>query len=363
MKSHAEQRGTALALVGAQWGSEGKGVIAHLLADHFDAAVRVGGPNAGHSFYNEGRLFVARSVPCGWTNPDARMFIGAGAVINPHLLEQEVRDLPVPVYVMVDPVATVITEEMEHRELETIRATIGSTAEGVGEARVARMRRNGEAVTAAEYEWTDDRIIVDDVAKALNTIMDEGGLVFLEGTQGSGLSLFHGTRYPFATSTDTNAGGLASEAGIAPSDVGHVQLVARTFPIRVAGNSGPMGPELDWAWFVERGLAPKPEQTTVTKKTRRISEWYWPVVDRAVMLNRPCGLWVTFADYLDPSIVGTTGKEFESSESICQFLDSLHERYGIPIMGIGTGPVTKDGAIVDWATARVSTRCAHGVAW
>lgn len=357
-------RGNAMALVGAQWGSEGKGVVAHLLADHFDAAVRVGGPNAGHSFYEDGQLYVARSVPCGWTNRNADLFIGAGAVINPHLLAQELAETDT--HITIDPVATVIEEWMEHAEMEAIRGKIGSTAEGVGEARVARMRRRGDAITASAYYGANpsDRVEVADVSESLDRIMEGGGMVFLEGTQGSGLSLFHGTEYPFATSTDTNVGGLASESGIAPSDVGHVQLVARTYPIRVAGNSGPMGHELDWSFFTERGLAPKPEQTTVTKKVRRISEWYWPVVDKAVRLNKPCGLWVTFADYLDPSITGTTGKEFESSDPICSFLDSLHDRYGIPIMGIGTGPVKDEmGATIDWATARVNNRCAHGVAW
>lgn len=353
------ERGTALALIGAQWGSEGKGVVAHLLADHFDAAVRVGGPNAGHSFYEDGRLFVARSVPCIWTNPNARLFIGAGAVINPHLLEQELVETDTTI--IVDPVATIITEEMEHRELETIRAKIGSTAEGVGEARVARMRRNGEAQIAADYTGWSERVRIADVSEALDELLEDGGLVMLEGTQGSGLSLFHGTQYPFATSTDTNAGGLASEAGVAPSDVGHVQLVARTYPIRVAGNSGPMGVEMSWDWFVERGLAPKPEKTTVTKKVRRISEWYWPVVDKAVRLNRPCGLWLTFGDYLDPDVVGTT--DVSGSEPIMRFVSELTERYDVPVLGVGTGPVYEDGVMVDWATARLSSRCSHGVAW
>ena len=104
-----------MALIGAQWGSEGKGVIAHLLADHFDAAVRVGGPNAGHSLYDHERLFVARSVPCIWTNPTARLYIGAGAVVNPDVLERELEETGASV--TIDPVATMISEEHEHAEL------------------------------------------------------------------------------------------------------------------------------------------------------------------------------------------------------------------------------------------------------
>ena len=119
------------------------------------------------------------------------------------------------------------------------------------------MRRNGDARLAKDYPWVNGNIRLRDVADELATIIEAGGLVMLEGTQGSGLSLIHGTQYPYATSTDTNASGLASEAGIAPSDVGHVQLVARTFPIRVAGTSGPMGKELDWSYFTDNGLAAK----------------------------------------------------------------------------------------------------------
>lgn len=355
-------RGSATALIGAQWGSEGKGVIAHLLAPRFGAAVRVGGPNAGHSFYEGGRLYVARSVPCIWTNPGAALLIGAGAVINPHLLIEELRETGARV--TVDPVATVITEEMEHRELETIRAKIGSTAEGVGEARVARMRRDGSAVTAAEWfaARPDSAVRVDDVSSRIDELLDDGTEIMLEGTQGSGLSLLHGTQYPFATSTDTNASGLASEAGVAPSDVGHVHLVARTFPIRVAGNSGPMGVEMDWEWFVERGLAPKPEQTTVTKKVRRISEWYWPVVDKAVRLNRPCGIWLTFGDYLDQSVRGSL--DVGRSAPIKAMVESIEDRYGVPVLGVGTGPVIDgNGERVDWATARTAPLCNHGARW
>lgn len=350
-----------MALVGAQWGSEGKGVVANHLAGFFDAAVRVGGPNAGHSLFHKGQLFKMRSVPCLWVNPETRLFIGAGAVVNAALLKEELASLPFRRTIMVDPTATIITHEHEHTEAETIRALIGSTAEGVGEARVARMRRNGSALLARDYDWQDDRVLIGDVSEELDRLLDGGALIMLEGTQGSGLSLFHGTKYPYSTSTDTNASGLASEAGIAPSDVGHVHLVARTYPIRVAGNSGPMGEELDWSWFVEEGLVDAPEQTTVTKKVRRVSRWYEPVVDKAVRLNQPCGIWLTFGDYLDVAVRGKTS--VLSSERIMDFVTYIENRYAVPVLGVGTGPVIEDGKMVDWATARLTRRCAHGTSW
>lgn len=354
-------RGTAFALIGAQWGSEGKGVIAHLLANQFDAAVRVGGPNAGHSFYDDGRLYVARSVPCIWTNPGAALYIGAGAVINPELLIRELSELPRDVTVTIDPIASLITHEHEQRELATIRGSIGSTAEGVGEARVARMRRNGDANLARDYDWAGTPVRVGPVAPRLDAALWRGERIMLEGTQGSGLSLLHGSEYPYATSTDTNASGLASEAGIAPSDVGHVQLVARTFPIRVAGTSGPMGVEIDWQELVDRGVVDKPEKTTVTKKQRRISRWYWPVVDKAVQLNRPCGIWLTFGDYLDAAVRG----QYRLTDTVERFVSDIEARYGVPVLGVGTGPVQDDdGRTIDWRVARLPpAQCSHGVYW
>ena len=354
-------RGGALALVGSQWGSEGKGVVAGYLEAGFDAAVRVGGPNAGHSLYHGGVLYKMRSVPCLWVNKDAKLFIGAGAVVNADLLQDELDSLPYRVEVAIDPTAVLITEEDEHAELATIRQTIGSTAEGVGEARVARMRRRGDARMAADYPWPRS-IRLADVAWEVNHLIDSGGWVMLEGTQGSGLSLFHGTYYPYATSSDTNASGLASEAGIAPSDVKHVHLVARTFPIRVAGNSGPMGKELEWRQLVEKGIVSEPEQTTVTHKIRRISEWFEPVFERAVRLNQPCGIWLTFGDYLDPSIRGS--RDVTDSAAVMAFAKGLEDRYDVPVLGVGTGPAKDErGQVYDFATARLEKRCSHGDAW
>lgn len=353
-------RGTALALVGAQWGSEGKGVIAGAIAHHFAAAVRTGGPNAGHSLYFERSLRKMRQVPCVWVNPEAELFIGAGAVVNVAVLDAELRSLPERVRVTIDPLAVLVAPEYEHAEAETIRATIGSTAEGVGEARVARLRRIDARLTS-QWDWSSwsGRVVVGDVAARIAAILADSGLVMLEGTQGSGLSLIHGTQYPYVTSADTNASGLAADAGIAPSDVGHVHLVARSFPIRVAGNSGPMGDEMSWDWFVERGLVEQPEQTTVTRKVRRIAAWHRGVFEKALLLNRPCGIWLTFGDYLDPSIKGQTSV---IDGPALEFARSLEAEYGIPVLGIGTGPVTDDRGVYDWALARLAS-CAHGVEW
>ena len=342
----------ATALVGAQWGSEGKGLIAAGLARHFDASVRVGGPNAGHSLWYENELYKMRGVPCGWVNPKCGLFIGAGAVVHPELLEEEMNGLPVERDIYVDRWATMVTHEHETAELE-LRKQIGSTAEGVGQARIAKIRRDGSAVTAEDYPWISPKVVITDVSAELDFILKNGGDVILEGTQGSGLSLHHGTQYPKATSSDTNAGGLCAEAGIAPGWVDHVMLVARTYPIRVAGPSGPMGEELDWSWFIEKGIVDAPEQTTVTKKIRRISRWWDPVFEKAVRLNKPCGVWLTFGDYIEPDIREETDGKTVIMSAAGEFARDIERRFGVPVIGIGTGPNS---------VAHIG-RCNHGDEW
>lgn len=353
-------RGTALALIGAQFGSEGKGVIAGKLAGEMDAAVRVGGPNAGHSLYHGGTLYKMRSIPCQWVVEGSLLYVGAGAVVNAEVLEKELASLPFPVNLTIDPLAVLVTTEHEHAEAETIRGSIGSTAEGVGEARVARLRRRGDAVFADSREWPRD-VRVERVLPLVQMHLQDGDTIMLEGTQGSALSLYHGTEYPYVTSTDTNASGIASEAGIAPSDVGHVHLVARTFPIRVAGPSGPMGDELDWSHFIRSGLVAAPEQTTVTKKTRRIAEWRDYEFAKAVEVNRPCGVWLMFGDYLDPLVRGSG--DVADSRAVMAFVRYLEDTWGVPVLGVGTGPVETGGRTVDFAVARLAEECKHGRVW
>lgn len=360
--------GYAMALVGAQFGSEGKGVIAGALAHGFRGAIRVGGPNAGHSLYapvEDGgtRLFKMRSVPCAWVNPNAVLMIGAGAVVNPQVLEDELRnigDYAATPTVIIDPQATLIKHEYEAVEAHFLRERIGSTAEGVGIARQMKVAREGEALLARDYDWKHACIEIGDVASLAADLMDVGGRVMLEGTQGAGLSLHHGI-YPYVTSTDTNASGIAAEAGIAPSKVRCTHLVVRTFPIRVAGNSGPMGgTELEWDALLEQFQIAQPEQTTVTKKTRRIATYDEAQVDRAVMLNDPCGLWVTFADYLEPSIRGTyDAAEADNSPAVREFVGYLEKRYGVPVLGLSTGPSMVRG-VQDFAIAQRYDECNHG---
>jgi adenylosuccinate synthase len=341
-------RGTVLALVGAQFGSEGKGVIAKHLAHSYGAHVRTGGPNAGHTFEHEGRTWVARSLPVGWTNPDAALVIGPGALVDLETLIKEIGVVERAGYSVLDRLTVDekahIIDPVRHRQFEggthgTAHRQIGSTGEGVGPARMAKLARG---TFPSDLAWAKARVLGTDYARRLcrfmvtdttilvNEWINQGTDVLLEGTQGCGLSVTHG-EWPYVTSHDTNAATLAADAGIAPGLVETV-LVARTFPIRVHGNSGPLYQELAW----ER-LGVEPELTTVTKKQRRIGAWDPALVHKAVRLNRPIGMAITFLDYAWSESRGCE-RWVDLPVEARRWLANLEDQFGTPVMYVTTGP-------------------------
>lgn len=362
----------AVAIIGAQYGSEGKGVVAAALASRFGAAVRVGGPNAGHSFRipsdtDEGyQTYKMRGVPCAWVNPECFLAIGAGAVVDPDLLARELAGLPPDVRVYVDNRAAVVTHDdaAAERSAGMVEA-IGSTTEGVGIARSRKLSRRGDiARIVGEYEgpWPDRAYRVDKVADDLWEMDRSGVPIMLEGTQGMGLSIDHGTEYPFLTSSNVSAASLADQAGLPTSSVEHVFLVARTLPIRVHGNSGPMWDELQWDEVLSYSSAKEPERTTVTNKVRRIGRWDDALFDNAVRRNGPCGVFLMFADYLEPEAAGTTDADSLLDNSTPGPLGDLRvltakieSVYHVPVIAYGTGGP-------GWALA-FRGNCSHGESW
>lgn len=331
-----------LAVIGAQYGSEGKGVVVHHLADRFNVHVRVGGPNAGHSFKHNGRLWKMRAVPCGWTNKTAQLFIGAGAVIDPAVLAGELAairevDKSIDDRLFVDADAWCIMDE--DRDLERSEAMdqeIGSTLEGVGAARARRLRRSPECdhrFFRAAPGFGMDHLVRYHTSFDLNALITGKDRVLLEGTQGCGLSLVHGP-WPYVTSADTGAAQLLADCGIAPSRLTDVLLVMRTFPIRVGGHSGDLLKELTWEEMSERVGKKVEERTTVTNRVRRIGEWDESLILRACSLNRPGLAALMFADYLDPEVEGNVTM---LSRKVLQFIDELEARFAFKVALVGTG--------------------------
>jgi adenylosuccinate synthase len=215
---------------------------------------------------------------------------------------------------------------------------IGSTGEGVGAARIARICRDPsrfKLVKDIADEYGLQRYLRENTPKLLQQYLDSGQNILLEGTQGSGLSLIHGP-WPYVTSHDTNAAQLAVDAGIPPMLVNRILLVARTYPIRVAGNSGPLKNELAWEEISQRIGKQVVERTTVTNKIRRVGEWDEELLDNAITLNRPTSIAITFIDYLSPQDEGKTQWE-DLSDTAKQFVRYVESRFRVRVSLIGTG--------------------------
>lgn len=347
-----EMQGKLTVLVGGQYGSEGKGAIAAHVANDYQIHVRVGSPNAGHTIYWKNAKHVMQSIPCGWINPDAKIIIGRGALLN---MKQFMKEL---VHIMkyypnflerlyIDAEAGILDEKFHKEEGGTegeMHKRIGSTGEGVGPARIARLKRDKSEFRqfkdiAEEYGLTE--CMTHNTPKMIAILNDVGENVLIEGTQGAGLSLLH-SFFPYCTSIDTNAAGIIAEVGIAPSRVTDVLMVCRTYPIRVAGNSGPMKHEISWEELNEKvGWNIEPEHTTVTKKIRRIAEWDDELFEQSCILNAPTQIALTFADYIDNKIYQTTDiKAIENSKKISDFINSHLQDMSDKLVYIGTGPNT-----------------------
>lgn len=343
-------------IIGMQFGSEGKGKIAALLADEYGAAVRVGAPNAGHSIIRKGTLFKMRSIPCAWTNELCKLFIGAGGLINMDVLRKEIAEIETVANVYgrlrIDTNAGIVTPaDIKAEEEARMYEGIGSTCEGIGVAMARKVLRrinltDPSPVTAMNIEELQPYLT--NVSNELNELIDSNIPVMIEGTQGFGLSLNHGY-YPYVTSRDVLASSMLSECGLSPFSVRRVIGVMRTYPIRVQGNSGPMGAEeLTWDDIEhESGFAPRGsertndnrilEKTTVTGRVRRVSRMNWDLITACIKANRPTEIALMFADYLDCNDRSKNNWDDLSIKTKGWILEA-EERMGVPITMISTGP-------------------------
>ncbi len=339
-------RGLLTFVIGLQYGSEAKGSIVNYLSPGIDLAVRTGAANAGHTLYYEGEAHVMRQLPAAWTNRHAKLAIGVGAIISPNILLSEIKSVEEKISIKdrlaIDPNAHVITEEQIVREsLTDLAERIGSTSvrssEGIGVAIADKVLRKASCVQAKHVD--SFKPYLTDTAELVNDTLDIGMPVLIEGTQGFGLSLDHGS-FPYVTSRDTIVPALAASVGVSPH---HYQTqvigVARTYPIRVAGNSGPFAAgskELTWDEVARRAGIPigLEERTTVTKLLRRVANFSIEQYVRACRINRPTEIALTFADYLDWSIHDT----HELSPPVYDFIDNIEKAAGIPVTMVNTGP-------------------------
>jgi|GEM_PF-2806582 len=210
-------------VVGGFFGDEGKGKIISYLAqnDNPSIVVRGGaGPNAGHTIEDGNKKYKVRMLPSGFLNKKARLMIGPGVVVNPDVLHKEIEEFGTARRSFVDNNCGII--EKTHTDADgggRLKEKIGSTGSGTGPANADRAMRTLKM--AKEIPSLKPYLI--DVAQELHRALDAEENVLVEGTQGTFLSLWHGT-YPFVTSKDVTASGICADIGLGPKNVDNVMV-------------------------------------------------------------------------------------------------------------------------------------------
>jgi adenylosuccinate synthase len=329
-----------IAVLGAQWGDEGKGKIVDLLTPNFLIVARYqGGHNAGHTVYANGRKFVLRLLPSGILHDGITCVIGNGVVVDPQALFAEIDELAaagieIGDRLLISDKAHVILPY--HKDLDLLsearrgERAIGTTKRGIGPAyedKVARRGiRVGDLANAAslaeavrhnvdarnklipESTMDADQVLaelaaawkkmgpwVTDVSLFLARARQAGRSIMFEGAQGTLLDIDHGT-YPYVTSSNATIGGVCTGLGIGPRTIDKVLGVAKAYTTRVG--EGPLPTELTGE-IGNRLRETGQEFGAVTGRPRRCG-WYDAVAVRyAVRVNGLDGLALTKLDVLD----------------------------------------------------------------
>ena len=333
---------TAIALLGAQWGDEGKGKATDLLGEKVDYVVRYqGGNNAGHTVVIRDQKYALHLLPSGILSPGVIPVIGNGVVIDPSVLFEEIKGLGErgidTSKLRISYNAHLITPY--HRTIDKVserflgNSKIGTTGRGIGPAYADKINRIGIRVQdlfdpsilrqkvegalrdknqvlikvfnrkGLEVDEVVDEYLryaelfkpyVDDTSLLLNRALDQGMNMLLEGSQGTLLDVDHGT-YPFVTSSNPTAGGACTGSGIGPTRISRVIGIIKAYTTRVG--SGPFPTEL----FDDDGekLRSIGGEVGVTTGRARRCGWYDALIARyAVRVNGLTDLFLTKLDVL-----------------------------------------------------------------
>src|SRR5918999_1457244 len=309
-----------IAVLGAQWGDEGKGKIVDLLTPNFSIVGRYqGGHNAGHTVYANGRKFVLRLLPSGILHDGVTCIIGNGVVVDPQALFAEIDEVSAAGVRIGD--RLVLSNKAHlilpyHRELDLLSEArrgerkIGTTSRGIGPAYEDKIGRRGIRVCDLFYragleqeirenvqarnrlikestlDWRPlfDQMLrygermkpwVTDISVFLAKTSAAGRPILFEGAQGTLLDIDHGT-YPFVTSSNSTIGGVCTGLGVSPKMIDGVLGVVKAYATRVG--EGPMPTELLGA-SGDRLRDSGKEFGSVTGRPRRCG-WYDAVVAR-----------------------------------------------------------------------------------
>ena len=333
----------AYAVIGGQWGDEGKGKVIDYLAGEVDSVVRyAGGNNAGHTVVNEQGEFQLHLVPSGICWPEVHGIIGNGVVVDPDVLAEEMDMLRgrgidtskmhvserahiiMPYHIMLDAL----------EEQARGAGAIGTTGRGIGPAYVDKTGRDGirvgdlldwdsfipklsrilerknaiitkiyggeplslEEIKARCRQWADQlRPYARATEQLVQDHLAEGKRVLLEGAQGTLLDLDHGS-YPYVTSSSPSIGGACTGLGLNPQSIAGALGVFKAYSTRVG--SGPMPSEMDEP-TAEKIREIAQEYGTTTGRARRIG-WFDGIAAKySQLVNGFTGLVLTRLDILD----------------------------------------------------------------
>lgn len=395
----------AYAVIGGQWGDEGKGKIIDYLAGNVNAVVRyAGGNNAGHTVVNSKGTFQLHLIPSGICWPGVYGIIGNGVVINPDVLLNELsgltsRDIDTSrVYISERAHVIMPYHILQDRLEEKARGSgaIGTTGQGVGPAYMDKVGRTGirvgdlldgedlvprlesvlafknalftkvydggpvelDDVLAKCRDWAEWlRPHVQSTDQILQEFIEQDQKLLLEGAQGTLLDIDHGS-YPYVTSSSPSIGGACTGLGLNPQSIAGVLGVFKAYSTRVGG--GPMPSELHGE--AADSLREKAhEYGTTTGRPRRVG-WFDAVAGRySRLINGLTGLVLTRLDILDgfPSVkicVGyrASGKElhrFPANTGLLEQCQPIYEE--MPGWDQPTASATSISQLPDNAVAYV----------
>ena len=332
-----------VAVIGAQWGDEGKGKIVDWLSERADAVVRFqGGHNAGHTLVVDGKTYKLSLLPSGIVREKLSV-IGSGVVVDPWALLNEIEKISEQ-GITVSPDKLVLADNASlildiHQKIDLAREKkrgknkIGTTGRGIGPAYEDKVARRGirvadldspdqvlsklkdqfayhniflkdadEEIASAEKTFKDLMVISDDIRqfaqpvwKKMDELRAQGSRILFEGAQGVMLDVDHGT-YPFVTSSNTVAGQAAAGAGTGPTSINYVLGITKAYTTRVG--SGPFPTELMdeiGQTLGERGH----EFGVVTGRKRRCGWFDAVMVKQAIKTSGITGIALTKMDVLD----------------------------------------------------------------
>lgn len=325
-------------VVGGAFGDEGKGKIISYIAhkENPKIAARGGvGPNAGHTVVSNGRTIKLRMLPSAVMNESTQLMLGAGVLVDTHVLLKEINETGSHERTFVDHNCAIIEEKHIAKDNEGhLKDKIGTTGTGTGPANSDRVMRMGKI---ASQDPMLEKYLTD-VSTAINDALDRREFVIVEGTQGTLLSLYFGD-YPYVTSKDVSASGICSDVGIGPKRVDDVLVIFKAYLTRVG--SGRLPGELPAEETIKRGWQ---EFGSVTGRIRRAAPFNYELAKKSVKLNSGTQVAITKLDNLFPETSGL--RNFEKlSKASKDFISSVESELGIPVVYIGTGP--DSGDIID----------------